>query len=306
MYALSTAWNAWRAQSGEGIVAEAEQLGFSHLELSFSFPIHLFTDIKDMVKAGRISVVSLHNFCPLPIVSPKGNTTPDMFLLSSPQEDERARAVRFTKGTIDAARDIGARCVVLHLGRVDIADDGSRPLIERLEKGKSGSLYYAFLKGRALLKREKHKKKYLEQAIKSLGELAGYAQGCGIQLGIENRYYIREIPSFDEIGLLLEKFQGETVCYWHDFGHAQFKENLGIGTHEEYLKRYGSRIAGVHIHDIVRSDDHRAPLCGTINYNKFKTYLRPDMIKVFEMHHPATVEEIGRGYRFFREAICPD
>lgn len=306
MYALSTAWNAWRAQSGEGIAAEAAQLGFSHLELSFSFPIHLFSDIRDMVRAGRIHVVSLHNFCPLPIISPKGNTTPDMFLLSSLQEDERGRAVRFTKGTIDAACDIGARCVILHLGRVDIADDGSRKLIDLLEKGKTASLYYKFLKGRALLRREKHKKKYLEQVIRSLGELDEYAQGRGIKLGIENRYYIREIPSFDEIGLLLEKFQGGSVYYWHDFGHAQFKENLGIDCHEEYLKRYGSRIAGVHIHDIVRSDDHRAPLCGTLNYNKFKPYLRPDMIKVFEMHHPATVEEIERGYRFFREAICQD
>jgi sugar phosphate isomerase/epimerase len=306
MYALSTAWNAWRAHKGEEILAEAGELGLAALELGFSLPIHLFTDIKDAVKAGRIQVVSLHNFCPLPVISPRGNNTPDMFLLSSLREDERRRAVEFTRGTIDAAKDIGAQCVILHLGRVDIPDDGSKKLIELLEKGKTGSFSYRFLKGRYLLRREKHKKHYLEQAMKSLDELNVYAGEAGVKLGIENRYYVREIPSYEEIGVFLEKFKGGNVYYWHDFGHAQFKENLGIDSHEAYLRSYGSRAAGVHIHDIVRSDDHRAPLCGTLNYNKFKPYVRPEMIKVFEMHHPATVEEIQRGVRFFREAICPD
>ncbi|HRZ86486.1 MAG TPA: TIM barrel protein [bacterium] len=305
MYAISTAWNAWRALSGDDIVSEVTQLGFVNVELSFSLPVHLFTDIKDSVKAGRIRVVSLHNFCPLPVISPRGDTTPDMFLVSSPDEGERERAVRFTKQTIDAAHDIGAQCVVLHLGRVDHQDDG-KVLSRLLEEGKSGSLRYRFLKARCTARRERCKKKYLDQVLKSLDELNGYAMQRGVLIGVETRYYIREIPSFREVGIILDTFKKGNIHYWHDIGHAQFKENLGVDVHEAYFKAYGDRMIGMHIHDIVRSDDHRAPLCGTLNYRKFKQYVRPDMVKVFEMHHPATADEVRRGYEFFRESICPE
>ncbi|MDP8261876.1 MAG: sugar phosphate isomerase/epimerase family protein [Candidatus Ancaeobacter aquaticus] len=306
MYALSTVWNAWRAKNGKEIIDQAQSMGFSHIELGSSLSKMLYNELKEMYEAGKTSIVSLHNYCPLPTVPEKINATPDMFLLSSPDEDERKRAVSFTKKTIDAAKDVGARVVVIHLGRVGIHFDGSRRLIHLLETDRASTKQFSLVRSIFLAKREKHKKPYLDAAIRSLEELNQYATKQEIRIGVENRYYLREIPSFDEIGEILDRFKGSNVFYWHDVGHAQFRENLGFETHDDYLKSYGDRIIGVHIHDIAKSDDHRAPLTGTFNFRRLKQYINKETIKVFEIHQPATARDIEKGLQFFKEEICPE
>ena len=47
----------------------------------------------------------------------------------------------------------------------------------------------------------------------------------------------------------LARATGLPVGYWHDAGHGAKLEYLGFFEHEDYLRRWGDRIVGMHIHD---------------------------------------------------------
>ena len=63
--------------------------------------------------------------------------------------------------------------------------------------------------------------KHLDAVLFSLDKLNREAEKRKAYfLGVENRYYLHEIPDFDEIGMVLREFEGGKLRYWHDVGHA--------------------------------------------------------------------------------------
>ena len=72
------------------------------------------------------------------------------------------------------------------------------------------------------LKKEAH----LEAVTRSLAEIAQYARFKGVKIGLENRHYYLEIPSYEEMGTVLNL--DPLLYYWHDTGHARALENLGF------------------------------------------------------------------------------
>ena len=62
--------------------------------------------------------------------------------------------------------------------------------------------------GEQLEIREGKKQKSLDSVLFSLDRLNREAEKKGVTLCIENRYYLHEIPSFDEIGSILNEFKG--------------------------------------------------------------------------------------------------
>ena len=50
------------------------------------------------------------------------------------------------------------------------------------------------------------------------------------------------------------------------------------------------------MHDIIGViDDHRAPGSGTFDFRRLKPYIREDLIKVLEIHEPASADDILNG-----------
>jgi len=225
---------------------------------------------------------------------------PDCYSLASLKEEERRLAVKYTKNTISTASGLGARAVVLHCGRVQIPD-ATRRLIELYDRGRSGQPGFIKIKDKMLRQRDTRSAAFLDQVIKSLDELNTYAKTKNIFLGVETRFYYCEIPSLSEIGIILDKFSHSQIYYWHDTGHAQLMENLGLAKHKDFLDLYGHRLLGVHLHDIRGCRDHLAPGTGTMDFGLLKPYLTKDTLLTVEAHDPATAEEVGKSRELIRK-----
>ncbi len=290
MLALSTAWNAKRHESGRSVVQEILEMGFSAIELNVDITEEMLDEISILSEQGKIKIVSLHNFCPKLTHVPKGRSLMGAYLLSSPDGEERKKAVGLTERTIDFAHLLEAEAVIIHAGEVEIESRAK----EIFQYGAQGNLTLGRkLISEALSQRDKAKAKYFSNTLKSLEEISNYSERFNIKLGIENRLFHHEIPSFEEIGSILEYFRGRHVYYWHDTGHARVAEKLGlVNSDESFLKQYSGKLLGIHFHDIIGFSDHLSPGNGEIDFKRISSYLKQRTIKVLEPHETSLREDV--------------
>jgi sugar phosphate isomerase/epimerase len=202
--------------------------------------------------------------------------------------------------TIETAARVQAPVVVLHLGEIEMKEYTGK-LLALVQEGKKGTPKYEKLCAELMEKREKKKTAHLDLAREMLGRLAAEAEARGIQLGIENREALEEIPLEDDFAFLLREFDRPGVGYWHDTGHAQIKENLGFISHAMHLESLAGRLIGLHIHDVeFPGHDHRAPGRGMIDFAALKPLVKPGHIKVFELSPSLAEEEVRQGVAHIR------
>jgi len=275
------------------MLREIRKLGFEYAELSHGIRISLLPGIIEAVQAGEIKISTLHNFCPLPMGV--NYAAPNIFKFTADDERERENAYRHSIKTIELAAKLKASLVVLHMGRIRMSEHTSK-LTDLLEKNMRYSEEYANLCASCLEKRQALRDVALKRAAEMLTRLADKAEEFGIRLGIENRERLEEIPLEEDFGMFLEEFNRPGVAYWHDCGHAQIKENLGFLNHQIYLESMAPRLAGFHVHDVQPpTHDHCEPGTGTVDFKMLKNFLRPDLIKVFELSPHLKPEEVERG-----------
>jgi sugar phosphate isomerase/epimerase len=287
---FSTCWNSHRHQDGEAMLQEIVDLGFDRVELGHGIRLPLMEGAIRAYERGLCTFTSLHNFCPLPIEITRAS--PDCYKFSSHEERERERAVRHTFQTIDFAARLGAKFVVLHLGRTPI-DDYTDKLIRFAEVGMIHSRQFVKTKLECVRKRESQAERYFERAKDCLRRVVEHAQLRNVRLGVESRHSYEEIPSEREMIEVLEEFAEPTVGYWHDFGHVQVKHNLGFLDHLEWMQEIAPRLIGCHLHDTQwPGRDHMAPFTGDVKYDELVRLIPEQMLFVFEMSPRRTVEEI--------------
>jgi sugar phosphate isomerase/epimerase len=218
----------------------------------------------------------------------------DLFLLSSTDKDQRLKAIVYSEKTLTQARKLGARAVVFYLGHVDMPNlsDTYRRLYGEGKLGKHEGA--AFLDEQQFVRRTNHRAN-LDAVLFSLEKLNKVAGALGIYVGIENRYHFYEIPDFYEIGILLEKFAGGKVRYWHDVGHAHAQEALGILRHKDLLEAYSDKLVGIHFHDAQGLDDHLPPGEGEIYFEQITSFLRPSTIKILEINRRVERQALLKG-----------
>ena len=120
--------------------------------------------------------------------------------------------------------------------------------------------------------------------------------------GFFYRQALEELPADEDFKTFLQEFPSPNIVYWHDTGHAQIKENLGLIHHASFLESLTPRLAGFHVHDVIFPDrDHAAPGTGTIDYAALKPFVKPEHIKVFELNPSLLPDAVKTGIAHLKQ-----
>ena len=291
MIAFSTNWNVNRQRDGVALVEEILALGFDTIELGHGLSVSQLHGIRQARVRCDFRVISVHNFCPMPIEI--SGDSPDCYEFSSHRPQERQRAVRLTEQTMITAKEFGASFIVLHLGRIaPLRGMTSRLLRVMADKGLA-SREYADLKLESVRKREKSSRIFLNRVMRLLEPMVAKASELGLTLVVENRSDFEAIPTEREMLALLRHFDTPHLRYWHDFGHAQMRENLGLLDHAQWLADIAPYAVGAHLQDARWPDkDHLIPFDGEIPFDRLVPLLPSSFPYILELSSSPKPEAI--------------
>jgi sugar phosphate isomerase/epimerase len=302
MIALSTCWQYAPDMDLGAWLRTVKDIGFDAVELDYNLTRGHLEALPPLLDRLGLRVSSVHNFCPTPDDAPSPRHKSNYYRLSAIDEAERLKAVAWTCRSIDTAVRFSARAVVIHAGAVDFEDERSTRLRDLFKAGHKGTPEYAAELQRVLTNRKRLAGPHRAAVRASLEAVLAYAQRHGRVLGFESRYYPLEIPNFEEVGLFLEDFYDQGLRYWHDMGHAQMNEKLGITANQRFLQAYHGRMAGVHLHDMKGVKDHQAPFAGELDWDALLPYVRACPLLVFEVKK-ATAGELADALSRFKQAL---
>jgi len=291
MLSFSTNWNASRHSDGAEIIREIRALGFKSIEFGHGLSLSQLQGIREARAEGGLDVLSVHNFCPMPVEILTDN--PDCYEFTSPRPEDRERAVRLTLQTMATAHEFGARYVVLHLGRISSLRGMTRNLMAELRASGVASKKYNRGKLAVVQSREKEAPVHLDRVTRTLEKLISEAASLGLTLVIENRSDFEAIPTERELLALIRHFDSPRLRYWHDFGHAQMRESLGLLDHAQWLVDVAPYTVGAHLQDARWPDeDHLVPFDGEIPFDRLVPLLPSSIAYTLELSPRAQQEAI--------------
>jgi len=289
---ISTAWNAARLRTGEKVLGQILSLGFRSIEVDYRLSEDAVPLIEQYLREGGLVVSSVHNFAPLPIGEEPTNRGGDKLSLASTDEAERREAIVLTRRTIDLARRLGARAVVLHIGEVDIGIPYFQELSDICTGEGVNSKKAKQMRDMVRKFRKDRRPHHMDSVTRSLKELISYVGDDDLTLCIENRYFFHQIPLPVEVLFLIDEISSERLKYWHDIGHAHVLEAQGWLPHLPSLDTVKQHLFGVHIHDSVFTGDHIAPGTGEIDFAPVFRRVPPEAIKVMELSPKVSEEDV--------------
>ena len=280
------------------MLREIADMGFTHAELSHGIRIVLVPGILKAVEEGMIKISSTHNFCPLP--AGVTQAAPNLFEPSQEEMREHEQWLRHTKRSLDFAAQVKARALVLHLGSVKFwLFPPARKLQAYLRKYPetvvaTDARYQAVLK-KACEKLRGRMRPYWRQVLTSLNQISAYATERGLILGCENREKFEELPIDDDFPALFEALEANSPCgYWHDTGHADIKQSLGLIDQGAHLARNANRLVGFHLHDVsANGKDHQAIGAGQIDFDLISSFWKPEHLLTLELSPRVTAEDVA-------------
>ena len=293
---LSTMWMKQRFERPCDFFLAGVAMGFSSFELTAVATPCFFDDIHP----GQFILSSIHD--PLPgDIDSTGLRRADI-VFTSLDEERRQKAVEMTKATIDAAQRYGARAVILHVGQTDVDPAFEASLEQLLLEGCiAGPEAYA-VRERAATERRYRQEERMAALMRSMDEVIPYAAARSVCLGLETRRHINEVPNFDEMLALLSTYQDGAVGYWHDTGHAELQAALGMTPHHEWLRTFGARLVGLHMHDCIGMEDHRAPGTGSVDWQGMAALITNGGIRTAEIKSAVSSEDLCAGVEFLKQA----
>ena len=295
---LSTMWAKNNFPNLADFFKAARRLGYARIELNHQIDSAMLAGID----LNQYQFSSVHEPCPSDVSTDELKKRD--WLISSPDEENRKRGVESVKRSIDLARQIHAPVIVVHCGMVSTDLSTEKELRKLFDAGKAETEEYLEQKQSMIKRRADLIGPCLDAVKKSLLELLDYAGQFRICLGLENRYHYFDIPAQNEMGELLSLANTDQLGFIYDVGHAQTMDRLGFFPHEEWLRRYASRMIEVHLHDVKGVVDHYAPGLGEVDFDMVASYLPENAIRTFELQATNSPEQVKTGLKHLVETGC--
>ncbi len=301
--ALSTMWTVNNYKSLAEMFTAADQMGFSRVELNHMID----STLVDSLEIEKYPVTSVHEPCPADISTVELRLKD--WLPSAPDEENRKLGVQAIQKSLDLAHRISkynhqTMTIVMHCGQVQIDHNDEDSLRKLLKQGKKDTPEFRAIQARMIDERAERAGAYLSTLKKSVLELLEYAAPFNVRIGLENRFHYFDIPLQDEMEELLALADSSRLGYIYDVGHAQALDRMGFLEHEDWLKRFSSRMFGTHLHDVRGADDHWPPGMGEIDFTKIAGYLPADAFRTLEIHGRHTLEQVQNGLKVLEQAGC--
>ena len=297
--ALSTMWAQQDRFRGhmDDFSRIAAAAGYGAIEPSHSTDLE---GLERLINSAILPIPSLH--APTPRQRDTSGRWNGDLNLAAIDEEERRAAVAHTITTIDYARRLGARAVVVHLGACGRGMlEAERRLRSLYQAGQTGSEEFKGWQMEARRSRAALATRHLPRAGQSLADLAEHAAQAGVQIGLETRLEYHEIPHFDELGDLIGPFPPDLVGYWHDMGHAEVQHRLGLVDRLRWLQAFGPRTVGAHLHDVAGIVDHRGPGQGDVDWSQLASLLPDSALRTFEINQHVPESFLASGLRLLVE-----
>ena len=295
---LSTMWAKNKYPVLGDFFLAAQELGFSKVELNHQ----INSSILSSVDLDKYEISSIHEPCPADIsVETLKNRD---WMISSQNEECRQQGVAAVKRSIELAGTLSVQTVVVHAGHVSLDLVLEKNLRSLYEDGLTDSAEFEETKNLMMERRLKLISPCLEAVGKSLKELLEYASGFNVRLGLENRYHYYDIPNQDEMTVLLSLAESDQLGFIYDVGHATVMDRLGFFPNEIWLKRFGGRILGTHLHDVIGISDHKAPGLGDVDFRLVAGYLPQDAFRTMEVMGFYTPEQVKTGLKELVDKGC--
>ena len=309
--ALSSVWCSARHNDGGAMLEEIAGLGFGYAELSHDIRITLVPGILKALGQGFIKVSSVHNFCPLPagMIHP----APNLFEPSVPagHGHEQEQWLRHSRRTLDFAAQVGARVVVVHLGSVRFFWFNPAQRLRRFarshpEAPPAADPRYQRLLAKATARVGRRRPPFWEQTRRSVEALLPYAAEKGVRLGIENRERFEELPAEADFPEFLASLSPpEQAGYWHDTGHAELKERMGVITQRRLLEENAARIIGFHFHDVDETGSDHQPLGrGRVDFKMVRQFWQPHHVVVLELNQYASAADVAESKKRVEDLLA--
>ncbi len=295
---LSTMWALKTLPTLADFFEFARRTGFARIELNHKVTSAMLTGID----LERYQFSSVHEPCPADISADELKKRD--WLISSTNEANRCEGVKAIQRTIDLAHKLGAPVIVIHAGQAHADLLPEKQLRSLLACGKRDTDEYRDIRQEMIAARAEAAEASVEAVRKSMVELLAYAEEKGVCLGIENRYHYHEIPSPDELEKLLSLAGPDRIGFLYDVGHAEALDRMGFYPYEEWLKRFGSRIVGTHLHDMNGMTDHYAPGLGNVDFRRIAVYLPEEAFRTCEFQTFNSPEQVKAGLMFLMERGC--
>lgn len=295
---LSTMWSIGKFPTLADFFEFARRTGFTRIELNHK----INSTMLEGINLGNYSFSSIHEPCPADI--PAEILAKQDWLVSSLNEQGRQEGVKAIQRSIDLAHSLRASTIIVHVGHIPLNISLEKQLYKLVKSGERNSDEYLDIQGQMIDARVKLADLGMESIKKSLLELLVYASRFKIRLGVENRSHFREYPSPDELETLLGLGKPDQLGFIYDVGHAQQLSRLGFYPHDEWLKRFSTRIIGIHLHDVCGLNDHFAAGLGDVDFKKISTYLPENAVRTCEFDVMNTPEQVKSGLKFLFEHGC--
>lgn len=292
------------------MVEEMVGLGFKRIELSHGIRISLVPGILKAIEEGLVEISSVHNFCPLP--NSVKHAAPNLYQPSASDSREITLWKRYTEQTLKFAVKVGAPRVIMHSGSVWFFFGSPEVQFEKWIETE-GIKVGDYLENAEFLKRRKKvmkrigrsSKRVIKRVVESYESILPLVKENGLQLCLENREGMEEMPLDIEYGAFIDQLsEPEHRGYWHDTGHAQIKHQLGLIDHEAHLAGMADRLLGFHLHDVsAEGRDHQVPGTGTIDFKMIAGFVKPEHTLVLELSPKLSIEQVRASRDYIGEVF---